>query len=138
MKKKKDMKVIVIPIVLGALATIPKGLVKGLEDLHIKRPVGIIQTIARIRSTRIQRRVMETGEDLLSLIRPAIRYRWCEEISKEWMNSITEFNEIIYAGAKSVCNKIGVLLLKLKTWTKNWTGNTDNKSTTTSKNAKIM
>ena len=30
------MKVKVIPIVIGALVTIPKGLVKGLEDLEIR------------------------------------------------------------------------------------------------------
>ena len=31
------MKVTVIPIVVGALGTIPKELVKGLEDLKIRR-----------------------------------------------------------------------------------------------------
>ena len=30
------MKVTVIPIVVGALGTIPNGLVKGLKDLEIK------------------------------------------------------------------------------------------------------
>ena len=30
------MKVIVIPIVIGALGTVTKGLIKGLEDLEIR------------------------------------------------------------------------------------------------------
>ena len=34
----------VIPIVMGALGTIPKGLVKELEDFVIKRQVETIQT----------------------------------------------------------------------------------------------
>ena len=33
------MKVTVIPIVICALRTIPKGLVKGLEDLEIREQV---------------------------------------------------------------------------------------------------
>ena len=39
------MKGMVKPIVIGALGTIPKGLVKGLEDLKI-REVETIQTTA--------------------------------------------------------------------------------------------
>ena len=37
LKKLWNMKVMVIPIVIGALGTIPKGLVKGLEDLDFKK-----------------------------------------------------------------------------------------------------
>ena len=33
------MKVTVIPIVISALGTIPKGLVKGREDLEVRWPV---------------------------------------------------------------------------------------------------
>ena len=40
------MKVTVIPIIVGALGTIPKGLVKGLEDLEIRGQVETIQTTA--------------------------------------------------------------------------------------------
>ena len=40
------MKVIVIPIVISALGTIPKELVKGLEDLKIRGQVETIQTTA--------------------------------------------------------------------------------------------
>ena len=32
------MKVMVIPIVIGALVTVTKGLIKKLEDLEIRRP----------------------------------------------------------------------------------------------------
>ena len=54
------MKVMVIPIVIGALGTIPKRLVKGLEELEIKGHVEIIQTTALLRSARILRRVLGT------------------------------------------------------------------------------
>ena len=40
------MKVMVIPIVIGALGTIPKGLVKGLENLEIRGQGLTIQTTA--------------------------------------------------------------------------------------------
>ena len=40
------MKMRVIPIVIGALKTIPKRLVKGLEDLEIGGRVETIQAIA--------------------------------------------------------------------------------------------
>ena len=41
LKKKKlwKMKMTVIPIVIGALVTIPKGLIKTLEDLEIRGQV---------------------------------------------------------------------------------------------------
>ena len=54
------MKVTVIPIVIGALGTIPKGLVKGLKELEIEGRAETIQTTALLRSTRILRRVLET------------------------------------------------------------------------------
>ena len=47
------MKVTVIPIVVGALGTIPKGLVKGQEDLEINGQVETIQTTVLLRSARI-------------------------------------------------------------------------------------
>ena len=53
------MKVMVIPIVIGALGTIPKELVKGLDDLEIRGQVETIQTTALLRSARILRRVLE-------------------------------------------------------------------------------
>ena len=36
LKKLWNMKMTVIPILVGALGTIPKGVVKGLEDIEIR------------------------------------------------------------------------------------------------------
>ena len=56
------MKVTVIPIVIGALGTITRGLIQGLKDLEInkKKRVETIQTTVLLISVRILRRVMET------------------------------------------------------------------------------
>ena len=68
------MKVMIISIVIGALGTVTKGLIKGLEDLEIREKVETIQTTALLRSARILRRVLDNN-------------RWstrnCEEI-KIW------------------------------------------------------
>ena len=61
------MKVTVIPIVSGALETIPKKLQQGLEDLEIRGKVELIQTTTLLRSAKKLRRVQETCVDLLSL-----------------------------------------------------------------------
>ena len=58
LKKLWNMKVTVIPIVIGALGTVTKGLLKGLEGLE----VGTL-----LRTVRILRRVLETWGDLQSL-----------------------------------------------------------------------
>ena len=46
LKKLWNMKVTVIPIVIGALGTLTKGFVQGLEDLEIIGRVETIQTTA--------------------------------------------------------------------------------------------
>ena len=61
------MKVMIIPIVIGAFGTLTKGLLKGLEDLDVGERVETIQTTALLRTARILRRVLETWGDLLSL-----------------------------------------------------------------------
>ena len=61
------MKVTIVPIVIGALGTITKGLLKGLEDLEIGGRVETIQTTALLRTARILRRFVKTWGDLLSL-----------------------------------------------------------------------
>ena len=61
------MKVTIIPIVIGTLGTDIGGLIKGLEDLELRRRVDAIQTTELLRSARIQRRMLETWGDLLSL-----------------------------------------------------------------------
>ena len=57
-----------IPIVIGALGTNIKWLVKGLDDLEIKGQMETIQTIVLSRTARILGRVLETWVDLLSLM----------------------------------------------------------------------
>ena len=53
-----NMKMTVILIDGGSLGTIPKSLVKGLEDLEIRGRAETIQTIELLRSARILRRVL--------------------------------------------------------------------------------
>ena len=59
------MKVTIVPIVIGALGTITKGLLKGLEEVGGR--VETIQMTALLSTARILRRVLETWGDLLSL-----------------------------------------------------------------------
>ena len=66
-KKKWNMKVTVIPIVIGAHQTIAKGLIKRLEDLEIRRRMETIQTTVFLRSVRIPRRILETWGNFLLL-----------------------------------------------------------------------
>ena len=56
-KKQWNMKVTIIPIVIGAFGTVTKGLLKGLEDLEVGGRVETIQTTALLRTARILRRV---------------------------------------------------------------------------------
>ena len=71
LKKLWYMKVTFIPIVIGQLSTVTKGLLKGQEVLEIRGRVESIQTTALLRSARIVRRCLETWGDLLSL-----KFRW--------------------------------------------------------------
>ena len=47
-----------MPIVISALGTVIKGLIKELVDLEIRERVKTIQTTALLRSARILRRVL--------------------------------------------------------------------------------
>ena len=67
LKRLWNMKVTIVPIVIGAFNTITKGLLKGLEDLEVGGRVETIQMTALLRTARILRRVLETWGDLLSL-----------------------------------------------------------------------
>ena len=60
LKKPWNMKVTVVPIVIGAFGTITKGLLKGREDLEVGGLVEIIQTTALVRTARILRRILKT------------------------------------------------------------------------------
>ena len=66
-KKQCNMKVTIVPITIGALATITKGLLKGLEELEGGGRVETIQTTVLLRTAKILRRVLKTWGDLLSL-----------------------------------------------------------------------
>ena len=57
LKKLWNMKVKIVPIVIGAFGTITKGLLKGLEDLEVGGQVETIQMTALLRTARILRRV---------------------------------------------------------------------------------
>ncbi len=46
------MKVTIVPIVIGALGTITKGLLKGLEDMEVGGRVETIQTTALLRRAK--------------------------------------------------------------------------------------
>ena len=59
LKKLWNMKVTIVPIVIGAFSTITKGLLKGLEDLECDGRVETIQMTALLRTARILRRVLE-------------------------------------------------------------------------------
>ena len=50
----------VVPIVIGALGAVNKGLIKRLEDLEIRGRTETNQTTALLRSAKILRRVLET------------------------------------------------------------------------------
>ena len=65
LKKMWNMKVTIVPIVIGALGTITKGLLKGLEVLEVGGRVETIQLRALLRTARILRKVLETWGDLL-------------------------------------------------------------------------
>ena len=60
LKKLWNMKVTIVPIGIGVLGTVTKGLLKGLEDLEVGGRVETIQTTALLRTARILRRVLET------------------------------------------------------------------------------
>ena len=54
------MKVLIVPIVIGAFGTVTKGLLEGLDDLEVGGPVETIQNTVLLKTARILRRVLET------------------------------------------------------------------------------
>ena len=65
LKKLRNMKVTIVPIVIGAIGTITKGLFKGLDDFEVGGRVESIQMTALLRMAGILRRVLETWGYLL-------------------------------------------------------------------------
>ena len=82
LKKLWNIKVTIIPIVIGAFGTVTKGLLKGLENLEVGGRMETIQTTALLKMARILRSVLETSGDLLSLNLQwtTISLRWCEKL----------------------------------------------------------
>ena len=66
-KKLWNLKVTIIPMVIGAFGTVTKGLLKDPEDLEAGGQVETIQTTTLLRTVKILRSVLETWGDLLSL-----------------------------------------------------------------------
>ena len=60
LKKLWNMKVTIIPIVIGAFGTVTKGLLKGLEDLGVGGREETIETTTLLRTASILRRVLES------------------------------------------------------------------------------
>ena len=90
------MKVTVILIVIGSLGTIPKGLVKGLEDLDIRWQVETIQATGRLEYWRESKRSAETWCHSNPSEKPSVNAglknsQVCNIKTKDWVNgSITE------------------------------------------------
>ena len=69
LKKLWNMKVTTLPIVVGALGTVTKGLLKGLEALGVGGRMETIQITALLGTARILRRVQEASKDLLTPVK---------------------------------------------------------------------
>ena len=98
-----NIKVIVIPVVVGALGTVLNGLERRLEESEIRRKIKTIQTITLLRSARILKRVMETWGNLQSL-----RLQWKQ---KQVGKSRNKSNNNNYNNF-SLVTLLSVLLLK--------------------------
>ena len=67
LRKLWNMKVTVVPLVIGVLRTVPKGLERGLEELKIGGRIKTIQTATVWRLARILRKVLGIRGDVQSL-----------------------------------------------------------------------
>ena len=82
--------VTVIAIVIGAFGTIPKGLLKGLEDIEIWGQVETIQTTAIWWSARIPRRFLETWRDFsLKFQRKQLANASVKKLTKDYNTNTT-------------------------------------------------
>ena len=57
-RRQLRVKAVIVPIVLGALGTVPAKLSKSLEKLEIDDVIGSLQTAVLISTTAILRRVL--------------------------------------------------------------------------------
>ena len=60
LKKMCKKKITLIPIIIGALGTVPKGLEERLEELEIRGRIETVQITVLLKSAGILRRVLET------------------------------------------------------------------------------
>ena len=67
LKQQRKMTVMVIRIAVGASRNVPEGLERGIEQVEIRGRIETIQTAMLLRTTKLLRRVLESGGDLLSL-----------------------------------------------------------------------
>ena len=74
------MKVTIIPIVIGALGIVTKGLVQELEDLEITGQVKTIQTTALLRSARILRNPGDLRRS--GVTQTLVRNHWLTPVGK--------------------------------------------------------
>ena len=66
LKKLWDKKIVVIPIVIGALAATPQTPPKRLKGIGIKTNIGEVQTTVILNTARILRKVLEVWPVLLT------------------------------------------------------------------------
>ena len=118
LKRLSNMKVTVIPIVIGALSTVTERLALGLEDLEIWGQEETIQTTALLRLAKILRRFLETWGDLLLL-----KFQWETTANAgvknsqrikimiimiidilKWLNNITEKRQRKCRNTSDTCN----------------------------------
>ena len=59
MKKLREMKIVVIPLVIGALGTTPKTLPKRLKDIGIVTKVNELQKTVILQTAMILRKLLE-------------------------------------------------------------------------------
>ena len=82
LKKVRNMKVTIAPIMTGDFVKVTKGLLKGLKDLEVGGRIETIQMTALLRTARILRRVLETWGVLLLL-----KFQW-KSISLYWWEKL--------------------------------------------------
>ena len=104
----------VIPIVIGAIGSVSKGSVQGMDDFEITCGLETIQTTTLLRSVRILRRILETWGDLLSLKLQwkTISKCWCENLSRSnYHNNDNNNNSNNNNNNNNSCNNNNVKLL---------------------------
>ena len=91
LKRLWNMKVTIIPIVIGAFGTVTEGLLKDLEDLEVGDRVENIQTTALLKTARILRRVLETWAKLVVTQTPVKDH----QLTLMWKTLMCNNNDIV-------------------------------------------